>query len=48
MGDQKFSTQDEASVEGHGAAARAGIHPLVLPTPFGVGPVNTYLVEDEP
>src|SRR3954453_4174428 len=29
-------------------SADAGIHPIVLPTPFAVGPVNTYLIEDEP
>jgi glyoxylase-like metal-dependent hydrolase (beta-lactamase superfamily II) len=29
-------------------AAGAGVHAIVLATPFGVGPVNTYLVEDEP
>jgi glyoxylase-like metal-dependent hydrolase (beta-lactamase superfamily II) len=29
-------------------AAAAGIHPLVLDTPFGIGPVNTYLIEDDP
>jgi glyoxylase-like metal-dependent hydrolase (beta-lactamase superfamily II) len=29
-------------------AARAGIHPLPIPTPFAVGRVNCYLVEDEP
>jgi glyoxylase-like metal-dependent hydrolase (beta-lactamase superfamily II) len=29
-------------------AARAGIHRLPLPTPFLVGPVNCYLIEDEP
>ena len=29
-------------------AAEAGIHPLVLDTPFGVGTVNTYLIEDDP
>lgn len=34
--------------EGYARAAEAGIHPLVLPTPFGVGPVNTYLIEDDP
>jgi glyoxylase-like metal-dependent hydrolase (beta-lactamase superfamily II) len=29
-------------------AARAGIHVLSLPTPFLVGRVNCYLIEDEP
>jgi len=29
-------------------AAEAGIHCLPLPTPFQVGTVNTYLIEDDP
>lgn len=29
-------------------AAEAGIHLLAIPTPFAVGRVNTYLIEDEP
>jgi glyoxylase-like metal-dependent hydrolase (beta-lactamase superfamily II) len=29
-------------------AARAGIHRLSVPTPFAVGRVNCYLIEDEP
>lgn len=29
-------------------AADAGIHCLAIPTPFAVGDVNTYLIEDEP
>ena len=29
-------------------AALAGIHCLRIPTPFAVGRVNTYLIEDEP
>lgn len=29
-------------------AAEAGIHCLAIPTPFQVGRVNTYLIEDEP
>ena len=40
---------------GHGAAARRGaradplvIHRLSIPTPFRVGPVNCYLIEDDP
>jgi glyoxylase-like metal-dependent hydrolase (beta-lactamase superfamily II) len=30
------------------AAERAGIHRLRIPTPFAVGRVNCYLIEDEP
>jgi glyoxylase-like metal-dependent hydrolase (beta-lactamase superfamily II) len=30
------------------AAAAAGIHRIAVPTPFAVGRVNTYLVEDDP
>ena len=29
-------------------AAEAGIHCLAIPTPFAVGRVNTYLIEDDP
>jgi glyoxylase-like metal-dependent hydrolase (beta-lactamase superfamily II) len=29
-------------------AAAAGIHVISVPTPFAVGPVNCYLIEDEP
>jgi glyoxylase-like metal-dependent hydrolase (beta-lactamase superfamily II) len=29
-------------------AAAAGIHSLAIPTPFAVGAVNLYLIEDEP
>jgi glyoxylase-like metal-dependent hydrolase (beta-lactamase superfamily II) len=29
-------------------AARAGIHCLAIPTPFAVGRVNAYLIEDDP
>ena len=29
-------------------AAAAGIHTLRIPTPFAVGRVNTYLIEDDP
>src|SRR3954453_10038104 len=31
-----------------GPAAAAGIHRLAIPTPFAVGRVNVYLIEDEP
>jgi glyoxylase-like metal-dependent hydrolase (beta-lactamase superfamily II) len=30
------------------AAEAAGIHRLAIPTPFAVGRVNTYLIEDDP
>ncbi len=30
------------------AAAEAGIRPLAIPTPFAVGRVNLYLIEDDP
>ena len=29
-------------------AALAGIHCLPVPTPFAVGAINAYLIEDEP
>jgi len=29
-------------------AAEAGIHCLAIPTPFAVGRVNCWLIEDEP
>jgi glyoxylase-like metal-dependent hydrolase (beta-lactamase superfamily II) len=32
----------------YAAAADVGIHRLAIPTPFAVGRVNTYLIEDEP
>jgi glyoxylase-like metal-dependent hydrolase (beta-lactamase superfamily II) len=34
--------------EATAVAASAGIHCLALPTPFAVGRVNCYLIEDEP
>jgi len=37
-------TADEALAH----AAAAGIHVLAIPTPFAVGRVNCYLIEDEP
>jgi glyoxylase-like metal-dependent hydrolase (beta-lactamase superfamily II) len=39
---------DEAAADSLAAAARAGIHRLAVPTPFLVGRVNCYLIEDEP
>jgi len=37
-----------AAADGFVRAAAAGIHRLALPTPFLVGRVNCYLVDDEP
>jgi glyoxylase-like metal-dependent hydrolase (beta-lactamase superfamily II) len=37
-----------AEPSGDELAAAAGIHRLVLPTPFGIGAVNCYLIEDDP
>jgi glyoxylase-like metal-dependent hydrolase (beta-lactamase superfamily II) len=37
-----------AASELFAAAAAAGIHRLAVPTPFAVGRVNAYLIEDEP
>jgi hypothetical protein len=36
------------AVEALERARKAGIHRLRIPTPFAVGRVNCYLVEDEP
>jgi glyoxylase-like metal-dependent hydrolase (beta-lactamase superfamily II) len=38
----------DSAAESLALAARAGIHRLALPTPFLVGRVNCYLLEDEP
>ncbi|MGH2837960.1 MAG: hypothetical protein ACRDJY_06390, partial [Thermoleophilaceae bacterium] len=29
-------------------AAEAGVHRLAIPTPFAVGRVNCYLIDDDP
>jgi glyoxylase-like metal-dependent hydrolase (beta-lactamase superfamily II) len=34
--------------DGFATAAEAGIHRLAIPTPFAVGRVNVYLIEDDP
>ncbi len=39
---------DEAEREALAVAAEAGIHRLAIPTPFQVGRVNAYLIEDSP
>jgi glyoxylase-like metal-dependent hydrolase (beta-lactamase superfamily II) len=39
---------DAAPPDGLAAAERAGIHRLALPTPFLVGRINCYLIDDDP
>jgi glyoxylase-like metal-dependent hydrolase (beta-lactamase superfamily II) len=43
-----METGSAGSKDPFSAAARAGIHRMAIPTPFGVGRVNVYLIEDEP
>ncbi|HEX8714048.1 MAG TPA: MBL fold metallo-hydrolase [Solirubrobacteraceae bacterium] len=45
-----MSDEDEQAEEQRGLAlaAEAGIHRLAIPTPFQVGRVNAYLIEDSP
>ncbi len=38
--------EQEAEREALAVAAAAGIHRLAIPTPFMVGRVNAYLIED--
>ena len=40
--------QRERAEQALARAAEAGIHRLAIPTPFQVGRVNAYLIEDEP
>ena len=40
-----MTTTPEEALE---QAALAGVHRLAIPTPFAVGKVNSYLIEDEP
>jgi glyoxylase-like metal-dependent hydrolase (beta-lactamase superfamily II) len=42
---ERVSAGEEASLKD---AAQAGIHALAIPTPFLVGRVNCYLIEDDP
>jgi glyoxylase-like metal-dependent hydrolase (beta-lactamase superfamily II) len=39
---------DDGAAEALERASAAGVHRLAIPTPFAVGRVNTYLIEDEP
>jgi glyoxylase-like metal-dependent hydrolase (beta-lactamase superfamily II) len=39
---------DREAEEAIGAARAEGIHPMAVPTPFLVGRVNCYLIEDDP
>ena len=39
---------ERAAAEATQRAAEAGVHTLAIPTPFQVGRVNVYLIEDEP
>lgn len=43
-----MAATESSSEDALALAARAGIHRLALPTPFLVGRVNCYLLEDEP
>ncbi|HWC87188.1 MAG TPA: MBL fold metallo-hydrolase [Solirubrobacteraceae bacterium] len=43
-----MAAADTSAEEALALAAEAGIHRLPLPTPFLVGRVNCYLIEDEP
>jgi glyoxylase-like metal-dependent hydrolase (beta-lactamase superfamily II) len=40
--------QPSSADESLALAARAGIHRLAIPTPFAVGRINCYLIEDDP
>ena len=42
---KRGAAEEAAALE---RAAREGIHRLAVPTPFAVGRVNAYLIEDEP
>ncbi len=42
------SATAESAADGYEVARAAGIHRLAIPTPFAVGRVNCYLIEDEP
>jgi glyoxylase-like metal-dependent hydrolase (beta-lactamase superfamily II) len=42
------SAEREAAEQALASAREAGVHRLAIPTPFQVGRVNAYLIEDEP
>jgi glyoxylase-like metal-dependent hydrolase (beta-lactamase superfamily II) len=45
---ENAAATDEAQRAALAEAAVAGIHPIAVPTPFLVGRVNCYLIEDDP
>jgi glyoxylase-like metal-dependent hydrolase (beta-lactamase superfamily II) len=47
-GEDRAAEEEEAEREALALAADAGIHRLAIPTPFMVGRVNAYLIEDSP
>lgn len=48
MSDAATGDEQEAQRAALESAAQAGIHRLAIPTPFMVGRVNAYLIEDSP
>ena len=44
----RSENEREEAERGLAVAAQAGIHRLAIPTPFQVGRVNAYLIEDSP
>jgi glyoxylase-like metal-dependent hydrolase (beta-lactamase superfamily II) len=47
-GDGDARPQDEAQAGALAVAAAAGIHAIAVPTPFLVGRINCYLIDDDP
>ena len=43
-----MTVASESAADGYATAREAGIHRLAIPTPFAVGRVNCYLIEDDP
>ena len=43
-----MSSTQEPAADQEGLAEAAGVHRLAIPTPFAVGRVNCYLIEDQP